>query len=173
MKSKSVKSRLSLCLDVDYVVVTERFKEAFEFLADEVGIPAGHKVEMIVAPSDRMKELKLEHFGIEVDTDVIAFPTDFPELPDGVSSLAGELFIGAEMIMRNAREEGWSFSEEFCFVVAHGLLHLKGWDDGTDSDRRAMFAEQERLLRLLRGKDFDLTGLVRLRKVSQRELMVW
>ena len=174
MKKRADKRRLSLCLDVDNVVVTDRFNEAFEYLADEVGIPPGHKVEVIVAPSDKMRELKMAHFGVDTDTDVIAFPTDFPELPAGAPALAGELFLGATMIADNAKEEGWSFSEEFCFVLAHGLLHLKGWSDGTAADKRAMFDEQDRLLRLLRGKDFDLTALVRLRdRPDNRELMVW
>ena len=174
MKKKDDKRRLSLCLDVNNVVVTERFHEAFEYLADEVGIPSSHIIEVIVAPSDRMRELKFEHFGVDSDTDVIAFPTDIPDLPPEVKALAGELFLGATMIAANAQSEGWSFSEEFCFVLAHGLLHLKGWSDGTAADRRAMFEEQERLLRLLRGKDFDLTSLVRLReRPDNRELMVW
>jgi len=161
MTRKRKVRRLSLIVDVEGVTVTERFADAFETMADEAGIPAGHRVELVVAPSSAMRELKREHFGVDVDTDVIAFPTDFPELGEGVPALAGELFVGADEVSRNAVDEGWSFSEEFVFVVAHGLMQLRGWDDGTDADRRAMYDEQERLLRLLRGKSFDLTSLVR------------
>lgn len=163
--------RLTLHINVGEVRVTRRFAEAFELLADEAGVPPGHRVGLIVEASDRMRELKRQHFGVDADTDVIAFPTNFPELGEGVPALAGEIFIGAAMIAENARHEGWSFSEEFCFVLAHGLLHLRGWDDATAAERRAMFTEQERLLRILRGHSYDLTGLVRLE--SPEEAMVW
>ena len=161
-RKKKEQRRVDVTVEASGCRLRDEYGRSAEFLATEVGIPAGHTVEIILASTERMRELKLAHFGEDVDTDVIAFPTDFPELGDGVPSLAGEIFVGVDQVARNAAAEGWSLSEELLFVTAHGLLHLRGWDDGSEADRRAMFDEQYRLLALLRGQGVDCTRVVEL-----------
>ena len=47
--------------------------------------------------------------------------------------------------MRCAGEYGHSTFEEVVLYAIHGMLHLNGFLDGTDAERQAMHATQERI----------------------------
>jgi len=153
-------AHLSLTVECDGISITKDFAQLFELLADEALVPEGHIVEVVLAPSERMIELKKLHFDLEIDTDVIAFPTDNPMLPPGFPALAGEIFLGVSQIQKNAIIAEWSFADEFFFVLTHGLLHLRGWDDSTDELRQKMFDEQHRILDVVKSKGFHFDNKV-------------
>jgi probable rRNA maturation factor len=94
----------------------------------------------------------LQHAGT---TDVITL--DFSDAPparplrDGIT-LSGLLYVCVPEARRNARAYGVHWTEELCRYIIHGVLHLTGHDDTTASKRRAMHAEQERLVAALRGR---------------------
>jgi len=72
-------------------------------------------------------------------TDVISFPLD--------SDLVGELVISAEYAVAEAAKREIPVEEELLRYVAHGILHLLGYDDHRPADRKRMWARQERELR--------------------------
>ena len=67
-----------------------------------------------------------------IPTDVITFPGDAQE------DFAGEICVSAETAWRESRERKISFSLEVCLYLAHGWLHLNGYDDCDEMDRLAM-----------------------------------
>jgi len=83
-------------------------------------------------------------------TDVLAFA--LREGPDGhlAGDLLGDVVISLETATRQARERGVRTDEEVRMLLAHGLLHLLGWDHQTDAEDIAMRAETERLLGIVR-----------------------
>jgi probable rRNA maturation factor len=81
--------------------------------------------------SDEMRELKREHLGVDEETDVLSFPIDGREpLPAGVPRALGDVVICPQVV-----GEAWRWP------LAHGLLHLLGYDHGEAMERR----EQELL----------------------------
>jgi probable rRNA maturation factor len=72
-------------------------------------------------------------------TDVISFPLD--------SDLVGELVISAEYAVAEAARRRIPVEEELLRYVAHGILHLLGYDDHRPAQRARMWARQERELR--------------------------
>lgn len=58
----------------------------------------------------------------------------------------GEIFISVDQIKIQAKEYAVEFEEEFLRVVAHGLLHLIGFDDKKEEDRQMMRKEEEKCL---------------------------
>ena len=58
----------------------------------------------------------------------------------------GEIVISAETARRNARAFGNSLSRELQLYVVHGLLHLHGFDDRSESRAQKMQTIQERIL---------------------------
>ena len=72
-------------------------------------------------------------------TDVISFPLD--------SDLLGELVISAEYAVSEAAKRKIPVEEELLRYVAHGILHLLGYDDHRPADKARMWARQERELR--------------------------
>ena len=59
----------------------------------------------------------------------------------------GEIFISVETAKRHARAFGNSLTSELCLYIAHGLLHLHGFDDRTQAGARQMKAMQKKILR--------------------------
>jgi probable rRNA maturation factor len=81
--------------------------------------------------SDEMRELKREHLGIDEATDVLSFPIDGrEELPQGVPRALGDVVLCPEVV-----------GDDWRWPLAHGLLHLLGYDHGDEMEAR----EQELL----------------------------
>ncbi|HZR79189.1 MAG TPA: rRNA maturation RNase YbeY [Chthoniobacterales bacterium] len=69
-----------------------------------------------------------------------------PGATDVITFQHGEIFISADMARRNARTFGSSLRDELRLYVAHGLLHLHGFDDRDDRGRQEMETVQRKIL---------------------------
>jgi probable rRNA maturation factor len=58
----------------------------------------------------------------------------------------GEIFISVETAKRHARAFGTSLARELRLYIVHGLLHLHGFDDQTETGSRRMERAQEEIL---------------------------
>jgi probable rRNA maturation factor len=102
-------------------------------------------VSIAVVTDPAMRRINRRFLGHDYATDVVSFPLG--------TDLFGELVISADTARREATVRGIPVEEELLRYVAHGLLHLLGYDDHAPSDRKRMWARQERELgRLLSGK---------------------
>jgi len=72
-------------------------------------------------------------------TDVLAFPLLEPQ------SL-GDVVISLDTARRQAREGGWPLATELRRLLAHGILHCRGYDHERAADARRMAAAERRLL---------------------------
>jgi probable rRNA maturation factor len=87
--------------------------------------------------------LNEEWLGHAGPTDSIAFSYADDPGPDG---LRGEVVASAETALREANARGLSARHELLLYVAHGTLHLLGWDDDTPARRRTMNARAAGIL---------------------------
>jgi probable rRNA maturation factor len=75
---------------------------------------------------DEMRKLKREHLGIDEETDVLSFPIDGrDELPEGVPRALGDVVICPQVV-----------GDEWRWPLAHGLLHLLGYEHGEEMEAR-------------------------------------
>ncbi len=81
-------------------------------------------------------------------TDIVTFP-----LNDCSEYLSGEFYISIDRIRDNAKQLGKPFKDEFHRVLAHGVLHLIGFEDKTDAAAATMREQEEKCL-AMRRKDF-------------------
>ncbi|HEX6121937.1 MAG TPA: rRNA maturation RNase YbeY [Ktedonobacterales bacterium] len=58
----------------------------------------------------------------------------------------GDIAISREAVARQAMRAGHSPAWELAYLLAHGVLHLVGYDDHTDAGYAAMVAHQEAVL---------------------------
>lgn len=112
----------------------------------------------------RIRSLNREHRGRDEVTDVLSFPLeDAPDLPagtaagaaasaaeagaggasvgaaaDGPPRLLGDVVICARQALRQARADDLPPSLEVAVLLAHGTLHLLGYDHEVDAGEMAL-----------------------------------
>ena len=93
-----------------------------------------------------MQAAHAEYMDIDEPTDIMTFPYADEDDVWGNDQLGGDLIISVDRARDNALSVGWDVTDELFFLIAHGLLHLLGWDDHTDADRERMLARQRELM---------------------------
>ena len=93
---------------------------------------------------DTLLQINKERLGHDFYTDIVTFPL---RLEDGV--ISSEFCISVDRIADNALRLGRSFEEELHRVIIHGVLHLVGFDDLTDEDRKKMRSQEDKCLKIL------------------------
>jgi probable rRNA maturation factor len=93
------------------------------------------------------------HRAKDRPTDVLAFPLD-ESGADTVASghgvrLLGDVVISLDTAARQARGRKRELLPEVRFLLAHGLLHLIGYDHGEPAEKREMDAMTRRLVRAI------------------------
>lgn len=102
-------------------------------------------VSFVLLDDERIRELNRAYLEHDYATDVITFSLGEP------GALDGEIYIGVDVAVRQAREYGVPVREEVARLAIHGLLHLLGYDDRDAGSAAAMHQVQERLVAAWRG----------------------
>jgi probable rRNA maturation factor len=104
-----------------------------------------------------INEQFLQHSG---PTDVISFDyiEDFnPQTVDKDNPFTvGELYISLDTALRQGKEYGKSLNNELLLYIAHGILHLCGYDDHCDKDIKEMRLAEKRVLAQLKTDIGDI-----------------
>jgi len=106
------------------------------------------KIDIALVNTAKIKSLNRSYFNKNRTTDIIAFNMN-EDLPDGTYFL-GELIISYPQIVKQAKEYSVSEAEEMARVVAHGVLHLLGYEDTLPHQRRKMKKTEDQVLARLR-----------------------
>lgn len=69
------------------------------------------------------------------------------EWPGAMITSLGDIAISRAAVSRQAAAAGHSARWELAYLLAHGVLHLVGYDDHTEAGYAAMVAHQEAVLR--------------------------
>ena len=100
----------------------------------------------VLLTNDReIHALNLQHREKDQPTDVLAFPL----ADDGAAPgpFLGDVVISLETAQRQADSRRRPLLEEVRFLLAHGLLHLIGYDHDTRPHKREMDAMARKLVR--------------------------
>lgn len=100
------------------------------------------EVSIAVVDDPTIHQVNRRHLGHDAPTDVISFPLSEP----GDGRLSGELIVSAETAARMAGADGHDPFTELALYVIHGLLHLCGRDDLTESGAASMRRREGELL---------------------------
>ena len=94
-------------------------------------------INIIFCSDNYILDVNMKYLQHDYFTDIITF--DYCE--DDV--LSGDLFISIDSVKDNALFYGTEFSEELNRVIVHGVLHLIGYDDHTDSEQKTMRSKED------------------------------
>ena len=130
------------------------FRQILNNAVRELKLAKRAAVSVIFVNDGQIHEINRNYRGIDRPTDVISFALgdnrdEFDYVPDEL----GDIFINLDAAARQAVEYGHSERREICFLFAHGLLHLCGFDHQNEEEEREMIAYQKKILDELVAQD--------------------
>jgi rRNA maturation RNase YbeY len=100
-------------------------------------------VEVVYVDEQEIICINQEHLDRDYVTDIITFRYD--DQSDN-QEIEGTMFCCAPRIVEQAEEFGESSKREFLRIYIHGLLHLAGYEDQTDEQKKQMTAKEDTYL---------------------------
>jgi len=95
-------------------------------------------VSIAFISAKEMQNLNKEYRGKDKNTDILSFPgMNDKDLLNNDKSL-GELVLNYKKISEQASIFSVSVKKELDFIVVHGLLHLIGYTDNNEENRKEM-----------------------------------
>lgn len=103
----------------------------------------------IILSSDKyLLKINQDYLDHDYYTDIITF--DYDE-----DNITGDLFISYERVIENAGTHTVSIEDELNRVIVHGLLHLIGYGDKSETESRAMRTLEDKYLAIVPRETID------------------
>lgn len=157
-----------MTLQIDYetdreigIEYEELAKKVVQKVLDMEGCPYDAQVNLVLTDNEEIQRVNTEFREIAAPTDVLSFPMIPFEKPadyaiveedesyfdlDTDELLLGDIMISVDKVFAQAEEYGHSVTREFCFLVAHSMLHLLGYDHMTPEEAVVMENKQRTAL---------------------------
>ena len=157
-----------MTLQIDYetdreigIKYEELAKKVVQKVLDMEGCPYDAQVNLVLTDNEEIQRVNTEFREIAAPTDVLSFPMIPFETPadyaiveedqsyfdlDTDELLLGDIMISVDKVFAQAEEYGHSVTREFCFLVAHSMLHLLGYDHMTPEEAVVMENKQRTAL---------------------------
>ena len=101
----------------------------------------GDNITVLLTDDDTVRELNGRFRGKDAPTNVLSFPAfDNPE------GFLGDIALAFGVCTREAAEQGKSLAHHLQHLVAHGALHLVGYDHQSEAEAQAMEALEREIL---------------------------
>lgn len=97
-------------------------------------------LKIIIVDDPEIRRLNRLFLSVDEVTDVLAFSTDEDE------TSGGEIYVNLDQARLQAIEASESVQRALNRLLIHGVLHLGGWNDAADADRKKMLLYGERYL---------------------------
>lgn len=108
------------------------------------------EVGVVVTGDPTVQELNRRYRGEDAPTDVLSFALNESReefvLPPGETARLGEVVISLPAARRQAKQAGNTLEQELALLLAHGLLHLLGYDHAVEEEERLMRSRESALL---------------------------
>lgn len=126
------KTSIKFNFEKDFLNVFKSFKSFFNL--EKIIL-----VDITFVESTEIKELNKQYRNKDYVTDILSFDFGHQNIYDNMPFIAiGELVICPEKIIEQAKEFNHSLKREYCYLFAHGLVHLMGYDHELEEERIQM-----------------------------------
>lgn len=112
------------------------------------------QVDLFFLDEPSICALHEEHFADPSPTDCMTFPMD-PPGPE--CEMLGTVFVCPKVAIRYSRNHKTDPYEECTLYIVHGLLHLLGLRDKTESEKKEMRKAESKNMEILRNRHLILT----------------
>ncbi len=148
-------------IDLDSVV---------QYTLQEAGVNQPMMLTLLITDDATLQDMNRQYRQQNTPTDVLSFPLQNKPLVDApadqlwsreghsepgeeifvtppeLTTNLGDIAISWPMVMRQAGQVGHSPTYELVYLIAHGVLHLVGYDDHTEAGYQAMVRLQQNVL---------------------------
>jgi probable rRNA maturation factor len=153
--SVMLKIQLSIRIEKPFVNLVSKqwLRQAVKLTLVHTGISSPVELGLVIAGDDTVHELNRNYRCVDRTTDVIAFSLSergadaqpFITPPDDIIYL-GEVIISYPQAKRQAEEQHHPLEKELALLVAHGVLHLLGYDHEFPEQAEKMRSMEARIL---------------------------
>jgi probable rRNA maturation factor len=105
------------------------------------------ELSIVLVDDAGMQQLNRQYRGLDCPTDVLSFPMRQGDFGFVNPEVLGDVVICVPMASRQAKRARHTLLTEVTHLLAHGVLHLLGYDHDTAAKLRAMQAQTRRLAR--------------------------
>lgn len=106
---------------------------------------ADHELSVVLASDDVVQGLNRDYRKLDRPTDVLAFAMREGAAATVAPTLLGDVIISLDTARRQARARRAALLDEVTTLLAHGLLHLVGFDHRDAREERRMRARTDLL----------------------------
>jgi probable rRNA maturation factor len=95
----------------------------------------------IFCSDDRLLQMNQQFLAHDTLTDIITF-----DMSEHKAELEGEIYISVDRVKENAEKYNVSYQNELHRVIFHGALHLCGFKDKNEEDKKIMRQKEDECL---------------------------
>ncbi|MDT0685514.1 rRNA maturation RNase YbeY [Autumnicola psychrophila] len=100
------------------------------------------EISFIFCNDEYLHKINLQYLNHDTFTDIISFDNTVGNL------LGGDIFISTDRVAENAMDYNVDFDEELKRVIIHGVLHLCGYKDKSESESALMRQKENEKMEL-------------------------
>ena len=124
-------------------------KEIFSRWLTSVANDEGYLIDTLVflfVDDKEILEMNKKFLKHDYYTDVITFG----DIKD--KKISGDIAISIERVLDNSKTYAVEFEDELKRVMAHGLLHIMGYDDRKSNDKSVMSEKENKAIKMFHVK---------------------
>ena len=100
-------------------------------------------INVIFCSDDYLIKINKEYLSHDYFTDIVTF--NFCE----ENKISGDIFISIDRVKENSKIYTTSFINELDRVIVHGVLHLLGYNDKSEEEKKIMTSKENQYLAIL------------------------
>ena len=104
-------------------------------------------LQYVFVSDEELLEMNRDFLAHDYYTDIITF-----DLSEIEGEIEGEIYISRDRVRENAANAKVTIEDEFCRVIAHGLLHLCGLKDKSKEEQVLMKKSEDAFIKQFRQK---------------------
>jgi probable rRNA maturation factor len=128
-----------------YPIGTPALRRRAERMLQALALPAA-ELSIVLCDDRVIHALNRDHRQHDKPTDVLAFALREGAPVPGTDDVLGDVVISLVTARRQAKQHKHDLWAEVTVLLAHGLLHLVGYDHRTDAEERRMNARADMLV---------------------------
>ena len=145
---------LSVVIDppFDSLVDEDWLRRVVEVTVSVVDVSQPVDIDLVITYDNTVKNLNLMYRNIDDTTDVLSFAFCEPQevepfvVPQDEMLHLGEVIISYPQAEKQAREQSHPLERELALLIAHGVLHLLGYDHEEPEAELVMKAMENKVL---------------------------